>query len=115
MGAVLALTMMAVGALYAAVAGQVFFVMAAMTLVAIFFQQILMFLMPAGGAPPSVEPSAELIARLLDEDYDGDGYGDANASLQTACDPPVKSAANNDDCDDDKNADDYNYCNYDCY
>ena len=50
--------------------------MAAMTLVAIFFQQILMFLMPAGGAPPSVEPSAELIARLLDEDYDGadDGY-----------------------------------------
>jgi PPP family 3-phenylpropionic acid transporter len=33
MGAVLALTMMAVGALYAAVAGQVFFVMAAMTLV----------------------------------------------------------------------------------
>jgi len=44
--------------------------MSAMTIVAIFFQQILAGLMPAGG-PPSVEPSAELIARLLDEEFDG--------------------------------------------
>lgn len=48
--------------------------MAAMTLVAIFFQQLLGMMVPAGG-PPSVEPSAELIARLLDEDYDGADEG----------------------------------------